>query len=220
MKPDNSWSTWDEIRWLKDANGVEQIDYVNLYGLNLGVVYNPAFITSEKWLKENCEHKKNFVLFPYKYDWYYIKQGKYRKVKPVYYSADTQANALKQCKDESFREKIVESFANSPINDGDWWFQGFCKPRLGGNYILNSHVIGCIALMEENTDRSTQYAMKGVKRLEQEIDKFMLPEGLRYDLWDNYIKKLDQHPEYKEQLLHLAKLTNSLKLEKFGNKLR
>src|SRR5437867_13407144 len=40
---------WDVIEYLSDANNNTLVDYKNLFGLNIGKVYNPIFVDNADW---------------------------------------------------------------------------------------------------------------------------------------------------------------------------
>ena len=40
---------WSDIEYLSDANNNAMVDYKNLFGLNIGKVYNPNFVDNADW---------------------------------------------------------------------------------------------------------------------------------------------------------------------------
>ena len=40
---------WSDIEYLSDANNITMVNYKNLFGLNIGKVYNPNFVDDADW---------------------------------------------------------------------------------------------------------------------------------------------------------------------------
>ena len=64
---------WSDIEYLKDANNNTMVDYKNLFGLDIGKVYNPNFVDNADWFLDssNYEDHVDYYLIPYNYDWHF-----------------------------------------------------------------------------------------------------------------------------------------------------
>ena len=61
---------WSDIEYLSDANNNTMVDYKNLFGLNIGKVYNPNFVYNADWFLDssNYEDHVDYYLVPYNYN--------------------------------------------------------------------------------------------------------------------------------------------------------
>jgi hypothetical protein len=48
---------WSDIEYLRDANNNTMVDYKNLFGLNIGKVYNPNFVDNADWFLGSSNYK-------------------------------------------------------------------------------------------------------------------------------------------------------------------
>ena len=57
---------WSDIEYLRDANNNTMVDYKNLFGLNIGKVYNPNFVDNADWFlgSSNYEDYVDYYLIP------------------------------------------------------------------------------------------------------------------------------------------------------------
>ena len=57
-----------DIEFLSDASNNTMVNYKNLFGLNIGKVYNPNFVDNADWFLEssNYEDHVDYYLIPYK----------------------------------------------------------------------------------------------------------------------------------------------------------
>lgn len=57
---------WSDIEYLSDANNDTMVNYKNLFGLNIGKVYNPNFVDDADWFldSKNYEDHVDYYLIP------------------------------------------------------------------------------------------------------------------------------------------------------------
>ena len=48
---------WSNIEYLSDANNNTMVDYKNLFGLNIGKVYNPNFVYNADWFLDSSNYE-------------------------------------------------------------------------------------------------------------------------------------------------------------------
>ena len=48
---------WSDIEYLSDANNNTMVDYKNLFGLNIGKVYNPNFVNNADWFLDSSNYE-------------------------------------------------------------------------------------------------------------------------------------------------------------------
>ena len=48
---------WSDIEYLSDANNNTMVDYKNLFGLNIGKVYNPNFVYNADWFLDSSNYE-------------------------------------------------------------------------------------------------------------------------------------------------------------------
>ena len=76
---------WSDIEYLSDANNNTMVDYKNLFGLNIGKVYNPNFVDNADWFLDssNYEDHVDYYLVPYNYNWHF-----YSKISAPWYGCE------------------------------------------------------------------------------------------------------------------------------------
>ena len=67
------------------------VDYKNLFGLNIGKVYNPNFVDNADWFLDssNYEDHGDYYLIPYNYNWHF-----YSKISAPWYGCEAQSKAM------------------------------------------------------------------------------------------------------------------------------
>ena len=58
---------WSDIEYVSDANNNTMVDYKNLFGMDIGKVYNPNFVDNAAWFLDssNYEDHVDYYLIPY-----------------------------------------------------------------------------------------------------------------------------------------------------------
>ena len=54
---------WSDIEYLRDANNNTMVDYKNLFGLNIGKVYNPNFVDNADWFLDSSNYEDHVDYF-------------------------------------------------------------------------------------------------------------------------------------------------------------
>jgi hypothetical protein len=82
---------WSDIEYLSDADNNTMVDYKNLFGLNLGKVYNPNFVDNADWFlgSSNYEDRVDYYLIPYNYNWHFNS-----KISAPWYGCEAQSKAM------------------------------------------------------------------------------------------------------------------------------
>ncbi|MDW0258556.1 MAG: D-glucuronyl C5-epimerase family protein, partial [Nitrososphaeraceae archaeon] len=82
---------WSDIEYLSDANNNRMVDYKNLFGLNIGKVYNPNFVDNADWFLDssNYEDHGDYYLIRYNYNWHF-----YSKISAPWYGCEAQSKAM------------------------------------------------------------------------------------------------------------------------------
>ena len=82
---------WSDIEYLSDANNNTMVDYKNLFGLNIGKVYNPNFVDNADWFlgSSNYEDHVDYYLIPYNYNWHF-----YSDISAPWYGCEAQSKAM------------------------------------------------------------------------------------------------------------------------------
>ncbi|HEX5975675.1 MAG TPA: hypothetical protein VFY68_00280, partial [Nitrososphaeraceae archaeon] len=82
---------WADIEYVSDANNNTMVDYKNLFGLDIGKVYNPNFVDNADWFLDssNYEDHVDYYLIPYNYDWHF-----YSKLSAPWYGCEAQSKAM------------------------------------------------------------------------------------------------------------------------------
>lgn len=82
---------WSDIEYLIDANNDTMVNYKNLFGLNIGKVYNPNFVDDADWFiaSSNYEDHLDYYLIPYNYNWHF-----YSNISAPWYGCEAQSKAM------------------------------------------------------------------------------------------------------------------------------
>lgn len=129
ISSNNGWNEtdWSDIEYLKDANNNTMMDYKNLFGLNIGKVYNPNFVDNADWFLNgsNYEDHSDYYLIPYNYNWDF-----YSEISAPWYGCEAQSKAMlvtvnkyNETGDSKYLEfsKKVFNGLNSPVLNQDGW---------------------------------------------------------------------------------------------------
>ena len=216
----NGWNEteWSDIEYFTDANNNTMVDYKNLFGLNIGKVYNPNFVDNADWFlnSSNYEDHANYYLIPYNYTWDF-----YSEISAPWYGCEAQSKAMLvtakkynetgDSKYLEFSEKVFNGL-NSPVLNQDGWLLAVVTKNYNST-ILNSHLFCVANLMTyyEYTghERAQTLFKKGVDVLEKNIDDLSVDCGTYYSLSKDRIVLHKQHPEYIKMLERLYLMTGS-----------
>ena len=143
---------WSDIEYLSDANNNTMVDYKNLFGLNIGKVYNPNFVDNADWFlgSSNYENHIDYYLIPYNYNWHF-----YSKISAPWYGCEAQSKAMlvtakkyNETGDSEYLEfsKKVFNGLNSPVLNHDGWLLGVAAEKNNAK-ILNSQLFCVVNLM-------------------------------------------------------------------------
>lgn len=209
---------WSDIEYLSDANNDTMVNYKNLFGLNIGKVYNPNFVDDADWFlgSSNYEDHVDYYLIPYNYNWHF-----YSKISAPWYGCEAQSKAMlvtakkyNETGDPKYLEfsKKVFSGLNSPVLNHDGWLLGLVSENKNVT-ILNSHMF-CVANLRTyynytGDERALTLFKKGVNALEKNIDDLSGNCGTYYSLSKNRLVSHKQHPEYMKMLERLYLMTGS-----------
>ena len=216
----NGWNEteWSDIEYFTDANNNTMVDYKNLFGLNIGKVYNPNFVDNADWFlnSSNYEDHANYYLIPYNYNWDF-----YSEISAPWYGCEAQSKAMlvtakkyNETGDSKYLEfsKKVFNGLNSPVLNQDGWLLAVVTENYNST-ILNSHLFCVANLMTyyEYTghERAQTLFKKGVDVLEKNIDDLSVDCGTYYSLSKDRIVLHKQHPEYIKMLERLYLMTES-----------
>ena len=182
---------WSDIEYLSDANNNTMVDYKNLFGLNIGKVYNPNFVDNADWFLDssNYEDHVDYYLIPYNYNWHF-----YSKISAPWYGCEAQSKAMlvtakkyNETGDSKYLEfsKKVFNGLNSPVLNQDGWLLGVVTENNNAK-ILNSQLFCVANLMtyyEYTGDkRALTLFNKGVDVLEKNINDLSEDCGTYYSL--------------------------------------
>ena len=200
---------WSDIEYLRDANNNTMVDYKNLFGLNIGKVYNPNFVDNADWFLDssNYEDHVDYYLIPYNYDWHF-----YSKLSAPWYGCEAQSKAMlvtakkyNETGDSEYLEfsRKVFNGLNSPILNHDGWLLGVVTEKDNGK-ILNSQLF-CVANVMTyyeytGDERALTLFKKGVDVLEKSINDLSGDCGTYYSLSKDRFVSHQQHPEYMKML--------------------
>jgi hypothetical protein len=209
---------WSDIEYLSDANNNTMVDYKNLFGLNIGKVYNPNFVDNADWFfdSSNYEDHVDYYLVPYNYNWHF-----YSKISAPWYGCEAQSKAMlvtakkyNETGDSKYLEfsKKVFNGLNSPVLNRDGWLLGVVAEKNNAK-ILNSQLFCVANLMTyyeyTGDERALTLFNKGVDVLENNINELSGDCGTYYSLSkDNFVLHQD-HPEYIKMLQRLYLMTGS-----------
>ena len=213
---------WDDIDYLSDPKNNTMVDYKNLFGLNIGKVYNPNFVDNADWFlnNSNYENRGHYYLIPYRYSWYY-----YTDISSPWYGCEAQSKAMlvtakkyNETGDSKYLEfsKKVFDGLNSPVLNREGWLLGVSIDNKTAK-ILNSQLFCAANLMtyyEYTGDhRALTLFKKAVNVVEKNIDDLSTECGTYYNLSKDNLVSHQRHPEYITMLerLYLMSGSNTLK---------
>jgi hypothetical protein len=209
---------WSDIEYLSDANNNTMVDYKNLFGLNIGKVYNPNFVDNADWFfdSSNYEDHMNYYLVPYNYNWHF-----YSKISAPWYGCEAQSKAMlvtakkyNETGDSKYLEfsKKVFNGLNSPVLNQDGWLLGVATENNNAK-ILNSQMFCVANLMSYYEYTGDEPALtlfnKGVDVLEKNINDLSENCGTYYSLSKDRFVLYQDHPEYIKMLERLYSMTGS-----------
>lgn len=209
---------WSDIEYLSDANNITMVNYKNLFGLNIGKVYNPNFVDDADWFlgSSNYEDHVDYYLIPYNYNWQF-----YSNISAPWYGCEAQSHAMlvttkkyNETGDPKYLEfsKKVFNGLNSPVLNQDGWLLGVVSENKNVT-ILNSQLFCVANLMTyyeyTGDERALTLFKKGVDVLEKNINDLSVNCGTYYSLSKNRFVSHQQHPEYMKMLERLYLMTGS-----------
>jgi hypothetical protein len=209
---------WSDIEYLSDANNNTMVDYKNLFGLNIGKVYNPNFVDNADWFLDsgNYEDHVDYFLIPYSYDWHFNS-----KISGPWYGCEAQSKAMlvtakkyNETGDSKYLvfSKKVFNGLNSPVLNQDGWLLGVVTEKKNAK-ILNSQLF-CVAnlmIYYEYTgdERALTLFKNGVDVVEKNINDLSEDCGTYYSLSKDRFVSHQKHPEYIKMLERLYLMTES-----------
>jgi D-glucuronyl C5-epimerase C-terminus len=209
---------WSDIEYLSDANNNTMVDYKNLFGLNIGKVYNPNFVDDADWFLDssNYEDHEDYYLIPYNYNWHF-----YSDLSAPWYGCEAQSKAMlvtakkyNETGDSKYLEFSKKLFngLNSPVLNRHGWLLGVVAENNNAR-ILNSQLFCVANLMTyfEHTgdERALKLFKKGVDVLEKNINDLTEDCGTYYTLSKDNLVSHQKHPEYIKMLERLCLMTGS-----------
>ena len=209
---------WSDIEYLSDANNNTMVDYKNLFGLNIGKVYNPNFVDNADWflISSNYEDHGDYYLIPYNYNWQF-----YSNISTPWYGCEAQSKAMlvtakkyNETGDSEYLEfsKKVFNGLNSPVLNHDGWLLGVSIENKHAK-ILNSQLFCVANLMTyfkyTGDERALTLFKKGVNVLEKNINDLSTDCGTYYTLSKDRLVSHQKHPEYIKMLERLYLMTES-----------
>lgn len=217
-KNEDEETDWSDIEYLKDAENITMVDYKNLYGLNIGKVYNPNFVDNPDWFLDsnNYEDHGDYYLIPYKYNWYF-----YSDISPPWYGCEAQSKAMLvtakkynetgDLKYLQFSKKVFNGL-NSRVLNHEGWFLGVAIENKNAK-ILNSQLF-CVANIltyhqYTDDDRALTLFDEGVSVVESNINDLSTDCGTYYTLSKDNLVSHQRHPEYIKMLERLYLMTGS-----------
>jgi len=214
---------WSDIEYLSDANNNTMVDYKNLFGLNIGEVYNPNFVDNADWFLDssNYEDHVDYFLIPYNYNWHF-----YSDISAPWYGCEAQSKAMlvtakkyNETGDSKYLEfsKKVFNGLNSPVLNQHGWLLGVAIDNKNAK-ILNSQLFCVANLMTyyeyTGDDRALTLFKKGVDVVEKNINDLSTDCGTYYTLSKDNLVSHQKHPEYIKMLERLYLMTESNTLKK------
>jgi len=209
---------WSDIEYLSDANNNTMVDYKNLFGLNIGEVYNPNFVDNADWFLDssNYEDHVDYFLIPYNYNWHF-----YSDISAPWYGCEAQSKAMlvtakkyNETGDSKYLEfsKKVFNGLNSPVLNQHGWLLGVAIDNKNAK-ILNSQLFCVANLMTyyeyTGDDRALTLFKKGVDVVEKNINDLSTDCGTYYTLSKDNLVSHQKHPEYIKMLERLYLMTES-----------
>lgn len=209
---------WSDIEYLRDAYNNTMVDYKNLFGLNIGKVYNPNFVDNADWFLDisNYEDHSDYYLIPYNYNWHFNS-----KISAPWYGCEAQSKAMlvtaKKYNDTGdskyleFSKKVFNGL-NSPVLNQNGWLLGVAAEKNNAQ-ILNSQLFCVANLMtyyEYTGDgRALTFFKKGVDVVEKNINDLSEDCGTYYSMSKDRFVSHQKHPEYIKMLERLYLMTES-----------
>jgi hypothetical protein len=209
---------WSDIEYLKDTNNITMIDYKNLFGLNIGKVYNPNFIENADWFlwSSNYENRGDYYLIPYNYDWHF-----YSKISAPWYGCEAQSNAMVvtakkynetgDSKYLDFSKKVFNGLNSHNLNHHGWLLG--VRAENNNVKILNSQLFCVANLMTyynyTKDERALTLFKKGVEVVEKNVNDLTEDCGTYYSLSKDNLVSYQKHPEYIKMLERLYSMTGS-----------
>jgi hypothetical protein len=213
---------WSDIEYLRDESNNTMVDYKNLFGMNVGKVYNPNFVDNADWFLDirNYKDHGDYYLIPYNYNWHF-----YSKIAAPWYGCEAQSKALlvtakkyNETGDSKYLEfsKKVFNGLNSPVLNHGGWLLGVVAEKNNAK-ILNSQLFCVANLMTyyeyTGDERALKLFKKGVDVLEKNINDLSKDCGTYYSLSKDKFVSHQQHPEYIKMLERLNLMTESKTLK-------
>jgi hypothetical protein len=213
---------WSDIEYLRDKSNNTMVDYKNLFGMNIGKVYNPNFVDNADWFLDISNYKDHgdYYLIPYNYNWHF-----YSKIAAPWYGCEAQSKALlvtakkyNETGDSKYLEfsKKVFNGLNSPVLNHGGWLLGVVAEKNNAK-ILNSQLFCVANLMTyyeyTGDERALNLFKKGVDVLEKNINDLSKDCGTYYSLSKDKFVSHQQHPEYIKMLERLYLMTESKTLK-------
>jgi hypothetical protein len=213
---------WSDIEYLRDAKNNTMVDYKNLFGLNIGKVYNPNFVDNADWFLDsgNYEDHVDYYLIPYNYNWRF-----YSKISAPWYGCEAQSKAMlvtakkyNETGDSGYLEfsKKVFKGLNSHVLNKDGWLLGVATEKNNAK-ILNSQLFCVANLMTyyeyTGDERALKLFKKGVDVLEKDINDLTEDCGTYYTLSKDNLVSHQRHPEYIKMLERLCLMTENKTLK-------
>jgi hypothetical protein len=209
---------WSDIEYVSDANNNTMVDYKNLFGLDIGKVYNPNFVDNADWFLDssNYEDHVDYYLIPYNYGWHF-----YSKISAPWYGCEAQTkgmlvtakkyNETGDSKYLEFSRKVFNGL-NSPVLNQHGWLLGVVTEKNNAK-ILNSQLFCVANLMTyyeyTSDERALKLFKKGVDILDKNIDDLSTDCGTYYTLSKDRLVSHQKHPEYIQMLERLYLMTES-----------
>lgn len=209
---------WSDIEYLRDANNNTMVDYKNLFGLDIGKVYNPNFVDNADWFLDssNYEDHVDFYLVPYNYNWHFNS-----KISAPWYGCEAQSKAMlvtakkyNETGDSKYLifSKKVFNGLNSPVLNQDGWLLGVVTEKKNAK-ILNSQLFCVANLMTyyeyTGDERALTLFKNGVDVVEKNINDLSEDCGTYYSLSKDRFVSHQKHPEYIKMLERLYLMTES-----------
>lgn len=209
---------WSDIEYLRDANNNTMVDYKNLFGLDIGKVYNPNFVDNADWFLDssNYEDHVDYYLVPYNYNWHFNS-----KISAPWYGCEAQSKAMlvtakkyNETGDSKYLvfSKKVFNGLNSPVLNQDGWLLGVVTEKKNAK-ILNSQLFCVANLMTyyeyTGDERALTLFKNGVDVVEKNINDLSEDCGTYYSLSKDRFVSHQTHPEYIKMLERLYLMTES-----------
>jgi hypothetical protein len=209
---------WSDIEYLRDSNNNTMVDYKNLFGLNIGKVYNPNFVDNADWFlgSSNYEDHADYYLIPYNYNWHF-----YSDISAPWYGCEAQSKAMlvtakkyNETGDSKYLEfsKKVFNGLNSPVLNKRGWLLGVVAAN-NNVKILNSQLFCVANLMTyyeyTGDERALTLFKKGVDVVKKNINDLSEDCGTYYSLSKDNLVSHQKHPEYMKMLERLYLMTGS-----------